>query len=146
MQISRSSTTEHSPPPRPVYALLSSSCRRPGLLGPSPAPPVPSRAILAPLVVAVSVPRRRGDGGVRALPLPHVRGAKQDVGCPGLRLLEKDIQHIRLNIVRVGDDGTCADLGRNVQWQWHRRAGACSPLSSRARPPHYWPRSTPIFL
>ena len=35
--------------------------------------------------------------------------------CPGLRLLEEDIQHVRLNVVWVGTDGRCAELERDVQ-------------------------------
>jgi hypothetical protein len=39
---------------------------------------------------------------------PTVRGS-------GLRLLEQEIQPVRLNVVRVGVDGRCAELGRDVQ-------------------------------
>jgi hypothetical protein len=30
--------------------------------------------------------------------------------CPGLSLLEEEIRHVRLNVVRVGVDGRCAGL------------------------------------
>jgi hypothetical protein len=32
------------------------------------------------------------------------------IGCPGLLLLEEDIQHVRLNIVRVGTNGDALTL------------------------------------
>jgi hypothetical protein len=48
--------------------------------------------------------------------MPPLRGAKlEPLGCPGLRLLEEDIQHVRLNVVWVGTDVRCADLGRDLQ-------------------------------
>jgi hypothetical protein len=61
-------------------------------------------------------------------------------GCPSLRLLE-EIQHVRLNVVWVGADGRCADLGRYCTSR--PRSGASPPLGARARPPH-WPRSSLI--
>jgi hypothetical protein len=36
-------------------------------------------------------------------------------GCPGLRLSEEEIQPVRLDVVWVGTDGRCADLGRHLQ-------------------------------
>ena len=43
-------------------------------------------------------------------------GAEADLaGGLGLRLLEEDIQHVRLNIVWVGGDGRCAELRSDVK-------------------------------
>ena len=52
-------------------------------------------------IAASAVERRQGPG------YPSWR--------PGLSLLEEEIQHVRLEIVRAGVDGRCAELGRDVQ-------------------------------
>jgi hypothetical protein len=44
------------------------------------------------------------------------RVAEADLaGGPGLRLLEEDIQHVRLNVVWIGTDGRCAELRSDVK-------------------------------
>jgi hypothetical protein len=37
--------------------------------------------------------------------LRRVDGLGYPSGCSGLRLMEEEIQHVRPNVVRVGDDG-----------------------------------------
>ena len=41
--------------------------------------------------------------------LPRIDGSGYPSGCPSLRLLEEEVQHVRLNVVWVGTDGRCAD-------------------------------------
>jgi hypothetical protein len=51
----------------------------------------------------------------RSLVEAEPSGPRHPSECPGLRLLEEDIQHVRLNVVWVGTDGRCAELERDVQ-------------------------------
>jgi hypothetical protein len=56
------------------------------------------------------------------------------VRCPSLRLLEGDLQHVRLNVVRVCGLTDALTLGATVQCR--PGTGATPPLGARARPPH----------
>ena len=48
-------------------------------------------------------------------PIAYAAATSEGVGSPGVRLLEEDVQHVRLKVVRVGGDGRCADLRSDVK-------------------------------
>jgi hypothetical protein len=52
---------------------------------------------------------------LEVVPCRRCAERSKDVRCLSLGLLEGDIQHVRLNVVWVGVDGRCAELGRDVQ-------------------------------
>src|SRR5829696_5006317 len=63
--------------------------------------------------------------------------------CPGLSLLE-EIQHVRLNVVRVGPMADALTLSATYSSVQGRARPL--PLGSTRPPTHLWPRFTPIRL